>query len=606
MGKQNRDPLHICRLECRAMVNHLHSRGLNISSDLVKELTTIESNLIKMDKEEGDIAAHTDLPELAARLTDVHNTLAELILPAKPSSILVMEEEMSKNSPFLFLGRVPMVRRMMFASLVSMITLMAIGLSDKIDTANMMGNIFTLSDSDLLFVFIFLLAAAGVGASFSALFRANKYIVAGTFDSKYETSYWIRFVVGLMSGIIITQLVPTGDLDASTTPADIANDSGTLATAKMTLQNMVSGVMDTSKTHVDSLKNITYYALQSHVDTTYIDSVASQLSRASVAAVAGSGFAGVGKVTLALLGGFSSDLVYKILNHLVTVVEHTLIPSGDSPEADALPKFSSSSSYLTQQKPDSVKPSVTPPEEPKQPAESKANTTEPTPPPPSQPKVASSEEPPKSVAVSKDEPEPAAENEKVLHHFRGDMQWVHQREGHLGKPYWPGGISGVTFDPGMDLGHASEELVHQLYSPLLTDEQLTAAKTTFGIKGEKAKEALRNNTVLRTVRISREEANGLFKYAAKPYWEAITKRFPTLIDNDTLGSVQTALLSISYNRGARNRGLKVLEEPLHNKNWSQAADVISAMQQDHKIEGIRKRRRMEGALIRDELSRTIG
>jgi hypothetical protein len=37
---------------------------------------------------------------------------------------------------------------------------------------------------------------AGLGACFAALFLANRYIAEGTFDPKYESSYWIRFILG--------------------------------------------------------------------------------------------------------------------------------------------------------------------------------------------------------------------------------------------------------------------------------------------------------------------------------------------------------------------------------------------------------------------------
>ena len=93
-----------------------------------------------------------------------------------------------------------------------------------------------------------------------------------------------------------------------------------------------------------------------------------------------------------------------------------------------------------------------------------------------------------------------------------------------------------------------------------------------------------------------------FPYVIEPYWVAISRRFPILQEADTPGSVQTALLSLAYNRGSRNRGLAPLEEPLKNKEWGHVADLIGGMQQDHRLEGIRKRRRMEADLIRKEIS----
>ncbi|GBC60909.1 hypothetical protein DENIS_1869 [Desulfonema ishimotonii] len=190
----------------------------------------------------------------------------------------------------------------------------------------------------------------------------------------------------------------------------------------------------------------------------------------------------------------------------------------------------------------------------------------------------------------------------VLPGFHGDLSWVHDREGHAGKTYWPGGASGVTLDPGVDLGHASPSLIEAAYKSLLSAEQYTAVKSVLGIKGQAAKQALRNNATLRSVRISRSQADGIFKYAAKPYWEAIVRRFPTIREQSSPASVQTVMLSLSYNRGAGNRNLNVLSQPIKNKNWLKVADLVGAMQQNHSLAGIRKRRRMEANLIRSELA----
>jgi len=189
----------------------------------------------------------------------------------------------------------------------------------------------------------------------------------------------------------------------------------------------------------------------------------------------------------------------------------------------------------------------------------------------------------------------------VLKGFRGNLEWVHAREGHNGKPYWPGGVSGITFDPGMDLGHAKKSLIEQLYKSLLTCEQMKAARKVFGIKGEKAKKDLAKSPVLKSIRISCSQAAGIFPYAAKPYWDGIVKNFPTLLDEDTLASVQTVMLSLSYNRGANNKELSILMTAIEKKKWSEVADLIGSMQQDHKLPGIQNRRRMEADYIRTEL-----
>ena len=74
-------------------------------------------------------------------------------------------------------------------------------MSDQVNTANIGQEWLVLSGHVLLYNLLFLIAAAGLGASFQALFQANRYVVAGTFDPKYESSYWIRFVLGLIAGL---------------------------------------------------------------------------------------------------------------------------------------------------------------------------------------------------------------------------------------------------------------------------------------------------------------------------------------------------------------------------------------------------------------------
>lgn len=190
----------------------------------------------------------------------------------------------------------------------------------------------------------------------------------------------------------------------------------------------------------------------------------------------------------------------------------------------------------------------------------------------------------------------------LLPDFRGDLGWVHAREGYAGRAYWPGGASGVTLDPGFDLGYAAPALFEALYGHVLPPDQRAAARRVFGLRGSAARAALAADPGLGSIRISTALSDALFPACALPYWQAIVRRFPVLTRADTPGSVQTVLLSLSYNRGAGNRGLGVLQAPLDGRQWARVADLVGAMQQDHPLVGIRYRRRLEAALIRRELS----
>ena len=196
---------------------------------------------------------------------------------------------------------------------------------------------------------------------------------------------------------------------------------------------------------------------------------------------------------------------------------------------------------------------------------------------------------------------PADDIQTLLASFRGDLEWVHQQEGFRGRPYWPGGVSGVTLDPGVDVGHASGDLVEVLYGPLLTRKQMNALRLLFGFKGEDARDALNRSTEIQGIRITAEEGLELMPHTARPYWDGIARRFSTLVRNDTPASVQTVLLSLAYNRGILNRYLENLGAPLKEREWNRVATLIGTMQQSHKLKGIRIRRRQERMVVEAEL-----
>jgi GH24 family phage-related lysozyme (muramidase) len=190
---------------------------------------------------------------------------------------------------------------------------------------------------------------------------------------------------------------------------------------------------------------------------------------------------------------------------------------------------------------------------------------------------------------------------RMLNQFRGDLPWIHQREGHSGVPYWPGGESGVTLDPGIDLGYADPELIKDIYKDILTPNELEVIGGAIGKHGISAHDMIKNSSALRAIKISRGQALSILPYVMAPYWKKITKRFPVLLEENTISAVQTVMLSIAYNRGPYNRNLEALTVPLETKNWDELYNLITNMQQDHKLLGIRKRRRLEADLIKTAL-----
>jgi len=183
-------------LEARAMAEYGLANGLRVSVATIKALEAYEAEA----RAESAVAA---LP--VDELMRAHRTLSRLVEPAKPSTILLLDCEKKQPSPLRFLGPVSLIRQMMVAGIICLVMFITLALSHYVKEDG--GDILTSGGLPLLFNLLFYLSAAGLGASFSALYKANVYITNGTFDPTYHSSYWIRFFLGLISGLLLAVLI---------------------------------------------------------------------------------------------------------------------------------------------------------------------------------------------------------------------------------------------------------------------------------------------------------------------------------------------------------------------------------------------------------------
>ncbi|HET7463334.1 MAG TPA: hypothetical protein VFJ82_18930 [Longimicrobium sp.] len=196
-------------------------------------------------------------PMNLAPLVKAHDQLSRLVAPATPRALIALGDD--RGGRVAWLGSVGLVRRMLAASIISVIVFVALSITKVTNTDTGPGMSFANSSGwPLLANELFWMASAGIGASFAMLMQVNGYIVKRTYDPKYEPTYWIKFILGVMAGFILVALIPIGGN---------AQPSGTAGAA--------SGV----------------------------------------------GGASLALPTLAMLGGFSASAVYRILAKLVESVE---------------------------------------------------------------------------------------------------------------------------------------------------------------------------------------------------------------------------------------------------------------------------------------------
>lgn len=193
-----------------------------------------------------------------SQLLSLYNYLVVVIKPANPRTIAVIEENRKANSVMSILGPLPIVRQFMVVAVLSMLVMILSSLTSDINVNTIQLSMLQGYGIDQFYRLVFLMSCASVGASFYALFKMNSYLSNRDFNVTLSHTYWARYVLGIVAGLLLSELF-VGFVEPSAVSAD---------------------------------------------DSTPLSSVGYLL-----------------KPVLAILGGFSADLVYRILNRLVKAVE---------------------------------------------------------------------------------------------------------------------------------------------------------------------------------------------------------------------------------------------------------------------------------------------
>jgi hypothetical protein len=181
--------------DCVAMVDHARLEGIAVPP------AVLQSIIVSLDA-----FAAKKLVD-AVRLMQDHNTLSELVKPATPSSIVYIKTQKARQRFFRMLGPIPTIRDMVIVAIVSLICFLILASSGKINSEEMTKSFFERTGYGEIVISTFLLASAAIGVSFANLYKAYQYAINGSYDPKYDATYWIRFVLGLIAGLILAELL---------------------------------------------------------------------------------------------------------------------------------------------------------------------------------------------------------------------------------------------------------------------------------------------------------------------------------------------------------------------------------------------------------------
>ena len=255
------------------MARYVFSSGVQMPPEVLQSLPKLEEMLSAQG------AATASLADIGS----LHAQLSAVVAPSLPGTIYLLQKDRARKGWLSILGPLPTVRRLMLTALFFTLTFVLSSLTRHINVVTMGLDIYRMDGWVLLNVLVFLMSAAGMGATFNALFTAHSSIVNGTYDPRSESAFWSQIGLGVIAGLVISQIVPIGQ------------------------------------------DNLQLPTLKSDYD---LDSIIEQLK------LQGQTGSIISKPVLALVGGFSSTMVYTVLQRLVTTLESMFKSNGAESQAE--------------------------------------------------------------------------------------------------------------------------------------------------------------------------------------------------------------------------------------------------------------------------------
>lgn len=195
-------------LECLIMLKYAANKGFQTKEwidnhiirieDIVKESTKLESELNKLEdlsEEKKELKARLEnnkraLEQEIVLLPKIHAILLEQVSPATPKSIWLTQPDARGSLHILPITLLRICALLCLAPFILFTTIRS-GNTNDVEVYRTIAIIF----------------GAGLGSSFYALFTANRYVTARTFDLGYSSVYMTRWILGIIAGVILANII---------------------------------------------------------------------------------------------------------------------------------------------------------------------------------------------------------------------------------------------------------------------------------------------------------------------------------------------------------------------------------------------------------------
>jgi len=192
-------------MECKSMAKFALAKGKPVPAGTIKSIEAFEDHSSNGNEENASPLVRREIDITA--LIEAHDLLARLIEPATPQTVLLLYIEQKTETLLKFLGPVSLVRQLMLAAVISLFIFVTLMASPFINGSKLAEDVLSAHGIEQLARLIFYVGAAGLGASFTALYTANSFISKGTYDPCHQSSYWIRFLLGIIAGLLLSLLI---------------------------------------------------------------------------------------------------------------------------------------------------------------------------------------------------------------------------------------------------------------------------------------------------------------------------------------------------------------------------------------------------------------
>ncbi len=192
--------------ECEAMTAYAASRGVALPPEARSRLDLLDVGILR--RREIDMDAFLSL----------HAALSASIRPALPRAIEMMNWDAQVHPLLNRLAPIAAMRGLLLAAALFLALLLVTVSTGHVTPARIAASLFALvgdagdAARPVFWMTAFYLALAGLGATFAVLYDARKHVVEGTYDPRLGSNYAIRIALGLISGLILAQILSDPEL----------------------------------------------------------------------------------------------------------------------------------------------------------------------------------------------------------------------------------------------------------------------------------------------------------------------------------------------------------------------------------------------------------